>query len=75
VRGKLARKAYENWFAPDTYWKSLIDSICKIQQQQLVPESIYSRSLPLLTMVERGRQVRIRSMIWMKGMVRKILKG
>jgi len=74
ARGKQARKAYEDWFAPHTYWKSLIDSIRKIQQQQLVPESIYSRSLPFLTLVEQGRQVRIRSMIRMKGMIRKILK-
>lgn len=74
VRGQKARRAYEEWFAPQTYWKSLIDSIRKIQHQQRVPESIYARSLPLLTLVERGRQARIRSMIWMKGMVRKILK-
>jgi len=74
VRGQKARKAYEDWFAPQTYWKSLIDSIRKIQQQQVVPESIYSSSLPLLTLVERGRQARIRSVIWMKGMIRKVLK-
>jgi hypothetical protein len=74
VRGQKARQAYEEWFAPQTYWKSLIDSIRKIQQQQRVPESIYSRSLPLLTLVERGRQARIRTMIRMKGMIRKILK-
>jgi len=73
VRAQKARKAYEDWFAPQAYWKSLIDSIRKIQQQQRVPESIYTRSLPLLMFVEQGRQVRIRSMIWMKGMIRKIL--
>ena len=74
VRGQKARNAYEDWFAPQTYWKSLIDSIRKIQQQQRVAESIYARSLPLLTLVERGRQARIRSMIGMKGMIRKIFK-
>src|SRR5262249_26303434 len=74
VRGQKARKAYEEWFAPQNYWKSLIDSIRTIQHQQRVPESIYARSLPLLTLVERGRQARIRTMIWIKGMIRKILK-
>jgi hypothetical protein len=74
MRGQKARQAHENWFAAETYWKSLIDSIRKIQQQQRVPESIYARSLPLLTLVERGRQARIRTMIWTKGMIRKILK-
>jgi hypothetical protein len=74
VRGQKARQAYENWFGPQTYWKSLIDSIRKIQQQQRVPESIYARSLPLLTLAERGRQARVRTMIWMKGMIRNILK-
>ena len=74
VRGQKARKAYEEWFAPETYWKSLIDSIRKIQHQQRVPESIYSRSLPVLLLVERGRHARIRAMIRMKGMIRKILK-
>jgi len=74
MRGLKARQAYENWFALETYWASLIDSIRKIQQQQRVPESIYARSLPLLTVVERGRHARIRTMIRIKGMIRKILK-
>jgi hypothetical protein len=71
IRGQKARQAYENWFAPETYWESLVGSIRKIQQQQRVPESIYSRCLPCLTLLERTRQARIRSMIWIKGMIRK----
>jgi hypothetical protein len=71
MRGQKARQAYENWFAPDTYWASLVGSIRKIQQQQRVPEKVYARILPWMTLLERTRQARIRSVIWMKGMVRK----
>ena len=73
-RGREAREAYETWFAPEVYWRFLIQSIQVIQKHQKFPETIYASSLPLLTLAERGRQTRIRSMIRAKGMIRKILK-
>ena len=73
-RGHKARQAYETWFATQVYWRAWIQSIQVIQKHQRVPETIYARSLPLLTLVERGRQARIRTMIRIKGMIRRILK-
>jgi hypothetical protein len=73
-RGHKARQAYETWFSPQVYWRFLIQSIQVIQKHQRVPETIYARSLPLLTLVERGRQARIRTMIRIKGRIRRILK-
>ena len=70
-RGHKARQAYETWFAPQVYWRFLIQSIQVIQKHQRVPETIYARMLPWMTLSERTRQARIRTMIWIKGMVRK----
>jgi len=73
-RGYKARQAYETWFAPQVYWRFLIQSIQVIQKHQRVPETIYARMLPWMTLSERTRQARIRTVIWMKGMARKVLK-
>ena len=73
-RGRKARRAYETWFAPQVYWRFLIQSIQVIQKHQRVPETIYARMLPWMTLTERTRQARIRSIIWIKGMARKALK-
>jgi hypothetical protein len=73
-RGYKARQAYETWFAPQVYWRFLIQSIQVIQKHQRVPETFYARKLPWMTLSERTRQARIRTLIWMKGMARKVLK-
>jgi len=73
-RGHKARQAYETWFAPQVYWRFLMQSIQVIQKHQRVPETIYARMLSCMTLSERTRQARIRSVLWMKGMARKVLK-
>ena len=73
-RGYKAWQAYETWFAPQVYWRFLIQSIQVIQKHQRVPETVYARMLPWMTLSERTRQARIRTVIWMKGMARKVLK-
>jgi hypothetical protein len=52
----------------------LIQSIQVIQKHQRVPETIYARMLPWMTLSERTWQARIRTVIWMKGMARRVLK-
>ena len=73
-RGYKARQAYETWFAPQVYWRFLIQSIQVIQKHQRVPETIYARMVPWMTLSERTRRARIRTLIWMKGMARNVLK-
>ncbi|HEY2168077.1 MAG TPA: exostosin family protein [Candidatus Angelobacter sp.] len=73
-RGRKARQAYETWFAPQVYWRFLMQSIQVIQKHQRVPETIYAQMLPWVTLTERTRQARIRSIIWIKGMARKAFK-
>ena len=70
-RGHKARQAYETWFAPQVYWRFLIQSIQVIQKYQRVPETIYARMSPWMTLSERTHQARIRTMIWIKGIVMK----
>ena len=38
-RGRKARQAYETWFAPQVYWRFLMQSIQVIQKHQRVPET------------------------------------
>jgi len=45
-RGRLARQAWEQWFAPERYWDFLIASLRHIQANQRVPEKIYTLAMP-----------------------------
>jgi hypothetical protein len=55
-RGRLARQAWEQWFAPERYWDFLIASIRTIKEKQMITEWAYTRLLPtfLLSDVLRG---------------------
>src|SRR5262249_19088396 len=71
-RGRLARRAWEQYFSPPNYWRFILSSIGEIQKNQKHPESLYSKSLPLLTFQEWSRQRRIRISIGLKSRVKKM---
>ena len=73
-RGRLARKAWEDYFSPENYWSFILASIRRIQETQKLPESVYAKSLPLLVLRERNRQRRIRTVIHLKGRTKNIAK-
>jgi hypothetical protein len=70
-RGRLARKAWEQYFSPENYWSFILASVRRIQDNQTVPESLYARSLPLLTLQEWTRQRRIQTVIGLKGRLKR----
>lgn len=72
-RGRLARKAWEQYFSPENYWSFLLTSIRRIQETQKLPESLYARSLPLFTLQVWTRQRRIQTVIRSKVRLKKIL--
>jgi hypothetical protein len=71
-RGQLARRVWEQYFSPPNYWRFILASIREIQKNQKHPESLYARSLPLLTLQEWSRQRRIRISIGLKSRVKKM---
>ncbi len=72
-RGRLAREAWEQYFSPENYWSFILASIQRIQENQKIPESLYARSLPLLTFQEWTRQRRIQTVIRLKGRLKRML--
>ncbi len=46
-RGRLAREAWEQWFAPDRYWDFLIASMRHIRANQRIAEKFYTLATPL----------------------------
>lgn len=70
-RGHLARQAWEQYFSPENYWSFLLASIRRIQQSQKYPESLYTKSLPLLVGQEWIRQRQIKTMIALKGWLKR----
>jgi hypothetical protein len=59
-RGRLARRAYEEFFAPDRYWDGLLQSIEHIRQHQKVPEAFYAWSIHLWLLRQKLRRQRIK---------------
>jgi hypothetical protein len=72
-RGRLARKAWEQYFSQDNYWTYLLEAIQTIQKNQKYPESIYARGLPLLVFQEWCRQQLIQAVIRLKRGVRSVI--
>jgi hypothetical protein len=72
-RGRLARQAWEQFFAPDSYWAFILDSIRCIQGRQKFAESLYARALPLLAAREWFWRWRIQRVIGLKQQVRSVL--
>lgn len=72
-RGRLAREAWEQYFSPENYWTFILASIQRIQENQTIPESLYARSLPLLTFKEWTRQRRIQTVIRLKSELKRLL--
>jgi hypothetical protein len=53
VRGRLARLAWEKWFAPERYWDFMMASIRDIQRTQLIPEKFYTAAKTLFFFSEK----------------------
>jgi hypothetical protein len=49
-RGRKAREAWEEFFAPELVFDRVIDQLCEIREQRVVPERVYRRVWPLLKM-------------------------
>lgn len=49
-RGRKARKAWEEFFAPELVFDRMIDQLRTIQRERVVPEKLYRRLWPLLQM-------------------------
>ncbi len=58
-RGRRARLAWENFFAPDLVFDRLIDQLRSIRQQRILPETLYRRLWPLL-------QLRVDAKAWLR---------
>lgn len=59
-RGRLARRAHEEFFAPDRYWDGLMRAIDHIRQNQRVPEAFYARTAHLWVLRQKLRRQRIK---------------
>jgi hypothetical protein len=70
-RGHLARQAWEQYFSPENYWSFMLASIRRIQQNQKCPESLYAKSLPLLTLKPWSRHLRIQTSIRLKSRLKR----
>ena len=65
-RGRLARKAWEQFFSPEKYWSFILESIRQIQRHQKISESTYLKLLPFMVAKEWFRQQRIQAVIRLK---------
>jgi len=74
-RGRLARKAWEQFFAPEKYWSFILESVRWIQRYQKHSESIYLRLLPLAVVQEWIRRRRIHTVIRLKIAIKTVISG
>ncbi len=49
-RGRRARETWEQFFAPELIFDRMIDQLCNIRQQRVIPERVYRHLWPLLQM-------------------------
>jgi hypothetical protein len=63
VRGQKARKAWEEFFAPEVIFDRMIDQMCEIRRQRIIPERVYRWFWPL-------QQMRAATKPWILGLVR-----
>lgn len=47
-RGRKAREAWEEFFAPEVVFDHMIDQICTIRRERVFPERLYRRMWPLM---------------------------
>lgn len=73
-RGRLARKAWEQYFSPENYWSFLLESLHQIQKKQKLEERFYLKLVPLMAAHEWVRKNRIHAVIWLKTEVKGLLK-
>jgi len=78
-RGRLARKAWEQFFSPEKYWSFILESIRQIQRHQKISESTYLKLLPFMVAQEWFRQRRIHAVIHLKigikAVISKLVQG
>jgi Exostosin family len=55
-RGRKARLAWEEFFAPEVVFDRMIDQICEIRQQRILPEKIYRSIWPLYEVETKLRE-------------------
>jgi hypothetical protein len=73
-RGKKAKEAYEKFFAPDTYWNFIVDSINFIQTQQKVSERSYCRLVPIKSLALKLQHANDRVIFKLKSRINRIFK-
>ncbi len=62
ARGRLARQAYEAFFAPDRYFNYLVEAAASIRRARIVPERIFITLRPVASFLRRAhRHIRPRS--------------
>lgn len=54
-RGRRARSAWEEFFAPDLVFNRVIDQLCEIRGQRKMPERLYRTLWPLMDMRANAR--------------------
>jgi hypothetical protein len=62
-RGRRARKAWEEFFAPGVVFDRMIDQLCAIRQARIIPEKLYRRMWPLM-------QARVDAKVWISNRLR-----
>jgi hypothetical protein len=72
--GRLARKAFEEYFCEDVYFNYLINNCIEIQNNQLVPESIYWKCNSLL-LKSRINLSKIRAKLRFRSRIRKMISS
>lgn len=63
MRGQRARKAWEEFFAPELVFDRMIDQLCEIRKQRVIPERVYRRMWPLLKIQTNAKP-------WVAGVMR-----
>jgi hypothetical protein len=72
-RGRLARKAWEQFFSPENYWHFILESLRQIQKQQKISESTYLKLVPFMVAQEWFRQQQIQVTIRLKSGIKSVI--
>ena len=68
--GRLARNAYDKYFAEPVYFNYVVDNCLEIRETQLIPESVYWRLAPVIVSA-----LKIKDKVRLRGRVRSLLTG
>lgn len=59
-RGRMARKAFEDFFAPDQYWEGLLKTTDYVANNQTMPEASYAWTVHFWVLWQRLKRQRIK---------------